>query len=216
MKPKFSKDEIYDRLVPALCPPYTHALEYFKGRTAGAEFVVELGVGTGNIAKAILSATPTIKYIGLDTSAESLEKARQKLQGYTCELRQEDFSKALLPNAQIYVSSLSSHHLDHEQQNILFRRIHQVCPSFLHFELIAPQSKKEEEENNAYLKSCASKVAGELGLSSSDIEAMLEESNKHDKPMTLAEHIIQHKSHGVEFDLLLKDHCFVMYQTLRK
>jgi hypothetical protein len=45
---------------------------------------------------------------------------------------------------------------------------------------------------------------------------MLEESNKHDKPMTLAEHVTLHKSHGVEFDLLLKDHCFVMYQTLRK
>jgi hypothetical protein len=69
MNKKFTKEEIYDRLVPAVCPPYNQALAYFKGRTAQANSVVELGVGTGNIAKAILSGTPTIKYIGLDSSS---------------------------------------------------------------------------------------------------------------------------------------------------
>ncbi len=208
--------DIYDFLVPAVCPLYAEAIELFVERTKHVCSAVELGVGTGRVASAILEYSPSIQYVGYDHSAAALEIARRKLMQHHCRLIEADFKSVDLPSADIILSSLAIHHLTIENQYCLLKRIQKSYRTFIHFELVELPTSEEKEKKEDYILDRAKQASKELGVPFTEIETLLETSSKHDNPLTIDEHIRIHEVCGVELEILLDGQGFVMYQTHKK
>ncbi len=91
---------------------------------SGARRILELGAGTGETTQRLLARHPAATVIGIDASAQMLDRARQVLPGDRVELcvaRLED----PLPEGpfDLVASALCVHHLTASEKRDLFRRI---------------------------------------------------------------------------------------------
>jgi tRNA (cmo5U34)-methyltransferase len=87
--------------------------------------VLELGVGTGETARRVLTLHPNARLTAIDASEPMLERARERLPGAELLLaRLED----PLPTGpfDLVVSALAVHHLDRAGKRDLFERVHDV------------------------------------------------------------------------------------------
>lgn len=82
--------------------------------------VLELGIGTGETTKRILSAHPDAQITGLDSSPEMVFRARELVDDVQL-ARMED----PLPDGpwDLVISVLSVHHLTDDEKHLLFRRV---------------------------------------------------------------------------------------------
>jgi tRNA (cmo5U34)-methyltransferase len=90
----------------------------------GARRVLELGTGTGETAQRVLARHPAAVLVGLDASAEILERARAALPAERIELRVARLEDPLPDGPfDVVVSALAVHHLDGAGKAELFRRV---------------------------------------------------------------------------------------------
>jgi tRNA (cmo5U34)-methyltransferase len=84
------------------------------------ERVLELGIGTGETTKRLLTAYPDAQITGLDSSPEMVFRARELVDDVQL-ARMED----PLPDGpwDLVISVLSVHHLTDDQKHLLFRRV---------------------------------------------------------------------------------------------
>ncbi|MFH1669687.1 MAG: class I SAM-dependent methyltransferase [Candidatus Woesearchaeota archaeon] len=204
----------YDKLLRTLCPAYPEALKLFALNAQGSS-VLELGIGNGNIALAILSEQPGIKYKGIDIDPSALAIATDKLKGYDVTLQTKNLRDIDYESVDTIVSSMAIHHLSRPEQEDLFRKVYGACKRFLHFELIAPENNMEARANEKYMNSVIEEAATVSGFSKQDIEDMYRESAKKDLPLRLSEHICINESLGFKVNVLLKDHRFAFYACSR-
>lgn len=210
MKPGVVPD--YDTLMPSFCPPYNRALAEFATRAKTASTVFEAGTGTGNIAKAILLENPSARYTGVDVDEKSLDVARKKLAGYNSEMSVGDFKTVPIPSSDLIVSSLSIHHLSHDEQAALLKRIYGLNRRFLHFELIAPEDEEEKQAVTQLLHDHFRKQGEKFGIPLETILALEAQSAKHDNPMKLSDHVRIQRELGVQVDIVFKEYCFAFYE----
>jgi tRNA (cmo5U34)-methyltransferase len=119
--------ERYDEWIRADVPAYDELQRQVADASAGvqAERILDLGVGTGTTARAVLAVHPGARLIGIDASAEMLERARRDLPAASV----EDLAVARLEDAlpagpfDLVVSSLAVHHLDGVGKGDLFARV---------------------------------------------------------------------------------------------
>ncbi len=84
--------------------------------------VMDLGCGTGTIAKAVSDRFPNSKIVCLDIASNMIEMARLKLASHkntgfiVGDFSQTDFSEKF----DVVVSSLALHHLEHDEDKIKF------------------------------------------------------------------------------------------------
>ena len=120
-------DEQRRRIVPCFDEFYGTAAALPGLRGGPVRRVLDLGAGTGLMSEAVLSLHPEAELVLLDGAAEMLEHARERLAGaratfVVADLREE------LPDGPFdaVVSALAIHHLEHEQNRDLLRRVVQV------------------------------------------------------------------------------------------
>ncbi len=207
--------DVYDKLVPLFCPSYDRALDCFARHAKGASSVLELGIGTGNVAERILKSNPDAYYIGVDTDKELLQKASRKISEHNYALQNEDFSRIPFPSVDVIVSSLSIHHLETEQQKLLFGRISRTCREFLHFELIRGENDEQQRNIDDYVRSHVKKQCELHGFSFEDMLELSKKSAVSDNPLKLSEHQRTHSSNGFHTEVLFQDGSFVFYRTFR-
>jgi len=93
-------------------------------RPVAAGSILELGTGTGETARRVLSAHPGARLLGLDASATMLAAARTALAGHDVRLEVGRLEDPLPPGPfDLVVAALAVHHLDGAQKARLFRRI---------------------------------------------------------------------------------------------
>jgi tRNA (cmo5U34)-methyltransferase len=118
----------YDAERRRLIPPY----EAFYGAAVGAlglagrplRRVLDLGAGTGLLARAVRAAHPGVQLTLLDGSAGMLEQARTAL-GDDATYVAGDLAAALPPGPwDAIVSALAIHHLEDDAKRDLFARAH--------------------------------------------------------------------------------------------
>jgi tRNA (cmo5U34)-methyltransferase len=89
--------------------------------------VLELGIGTGETARRVLERHPGATLLGVDSSAEMLERARSVLPADRVELRlarlEDPMPEGLFD---VVVSALAVHHLDDPSKADLFARARDV------------------------------------------------------------------------------------------
>lgn len=116
--------ESYLDLITNELPGYERLQDEVAAATEGvdARRILELGTGTGVTAGRVLRRHPAARLVGIDASADMLERARRALPGADLrEARLED----PLPSGpfDIVFSALAVHHLDGPGKADLFRRI---------------------------------------------------------------------------------------------
>jgi tRNA (cmo5U34)-methyltransferase len=90
----------------------------------GATRILELGTGTGETARRVLTRHPQAVLIGLDASGEILHHARAQLPATRIDLRVGRLEDPLPEGPfDVVVSALTVHHLDGPGKAALFRRI---------------------------------------------------------------------------------------------
>ncbi|MDQ3069782.1 MAG: class I SAM-dependent methyltransferase [Acidobacteriota bacterium] len=104
----------YDRRIRTFIPRYEEMLDAAAGAlritAPGAKTIVDLGTGTGALAKRCLAAAPRARVIGIDSDAGMLAVARRRL-GARMDGIAEDFTGAALPRCDAMTASFSLHHI---------------------------------------------------------------------------------------------------------
>src|ERR1700742_48816 len=106
-------------------PDYVTLQEQVAAATgSGARRVLELGTGTGETAARVLARHPDAAYVGLDSSADMLDRARERLTGADVTLHDGRLEDPLPAGAvDVVASALAVHHLDGPAKAALFARV---------------------------------------------------------------------------------------------
>ena len=127
-------------------PRYDELQDVVAGATEGldARRILELGTGTGETARRLLTVHPGARLVGIDASEAMLAVARADLGADLRVQRLED----RLPKGpfDLVVSALAVHHLDADEKRDLFRRVREeITPGgrFVLADLIVPESVED-------------------------------------------------------------------------
>ena len=119
----------YDRRIRELIPHYDDVvLEAARGlRYAGRPIrsIVDLGIGTGALARACLQGTsPSARILGFDEDADMLSVAAARLRRWRArvEIRHADFVTAEIPACDAIVATFSLHHIRRRRAKLAFYR----------------------------------------------------------------------------------------------
>ncbi|MFH1764318.1 MAG: class I SAM-dependent methyltransferase [Gemmatimonadota bacterium] len=125
----------YDSRIPTFVPFYEEMLEklgqvvgFLAGKTPT---ILDLGVGTGALARRCLRVRPHAKLIGIDLDPEILDMARSRFRSQDgVELRCGNFLEMEFPKSDLIVASISLHHVsDPESKVELYERCRQALGS---------------------------------------------------------------------------------------
>lgn len=105
---------------------YDEVLRFTAEKAAGKK-IVEIGIGTGNLAKVIREKYMSLEtYIGVDQSVNMLKEAKKKCQGVT--LRLGDFLKLPLESASYdcVVTSYAFHHCNQQEKELAIAEMDRI------------------------------------------------------------------------------------------
>jgi tRNA (cmo5U34)-methyltransferase len=127
-------------------PCYNELQDVVAAATAGldARRILELGTGTGETARRLLTVHPGARLVGIDASEAMLAVARAELDADFRVQRLQD----PLPEGpfDLVVSALAVHHLDADEKRDLFRRVrNEVTPGgrFVLADLVVPERPED-------------------------------------------------------------------------
>lgn len=118
----------YDAQIREMVPRYEEIHETLLALLAlrSPRRVLDLGTGTGYTLRRVLEAFPNVTAVGLDVSAEMLDRARQRLEGLEdrVELHASDIAAPRIDGSfDAIISILAVHHLYADEKRHLFSRI---------------------------------------------------------------------------------------------
>jgi tRNA (cmo5U34)-methyltransferase len=114
----------YLDMITAEVPAYRELQRHLAEATAGIEAgaILELGVGTGETAAAVMAVHPAARLVGIDESGPMLARARDRFPA--ADLRVQRLEDPLPEGTyDLIVSALAVHHLDAVGKADLFRRV---------------------------------------------------------------------------------------------
>jgi trans-aconitate methyltransferase len=116
----------YDATIATLIPHYRDLLEAAAAAVdalaPASPAVVDLGTGSGALAKRILEVRPKARLTGIDADAAMLALAARRLGG-KIETVQDNFERARIPRADIVSASFALHHVETgRRKGALYRR----------------------------------------------------------------------------------------------
>ena len=121
----------YDDQIRRAIPFYDEALQLLVAvlaRTAGTpRQILDLGVGTGNLAGLLLRAFPEARLVGIDIVPEFLEIAQRRLFAFRdrVELIDADIASYEFPNdLDVVVTAFVLHHTEDATKRRIYERIH--------------------------------------------------------------------------------------------
>jgi L-threonylcarbamoyladenylate synthase len=101
--------------------------ELVRASGSGARRILELGTGTGETARRLLSRHPEAQLVGIDVSEPMLAAAREALPAERVSLRAQRLQDELPPGPfDLVASALCIHHLDPGEKADLFGRVRGV------------------------------------------------------------------------------------------
>jgi tRNA (cmo5U34)-methyltransferase len=138
--------ETYLKNMLAEVPSYPDLQEQTaRAAATKADSILELGIGTGETAKRVLTAHPNAKLVAIDSSEEMLERARRVVP--EADLRLARLQDALPAGPfDLVVSALAVHHLDGPGKQDLFRRVADVLTPggrFVLADVVVPEDEAD-------------------------------------------------------------------------
>jgi SAM-dependent methyltransferase len=201
----------YDRLVVKCLPEYYSLLEIVVWAILGhyPVEIIDLGCGTGNLARIIFQSLPRVTVWGVDNSAEFLAIARDKCRGRAFRpIRADilDYDPGM-STCDCLVSSFSIHHFEDEEKLKLFRKIHRTLKPggiFINLDMVRQRNYRQAVSN--FLAKME-----ESGLSAEFIEAERKDMAERDRPVSLAVQKKWLKQIGFRFELIHNSGLWAAY-----
>ncbi|MFF2885691.1 class I SAM-dependent methyltransferase [Paenibacillus sp. NPDC057967] len=122
-----SYDDKHGKLIPCYEDFYGAAVTWADVAN-DAPYILDLGAGTGRLSAMMLEKYPGAHVTMVDFSEDMLEKAKARFAGHpnleyiAADYLTYEFERSYCA----IVSSLSIHHLTHEDKQVLFRKIHSM------------------------------------------------------------------------------------------
>lgn len=137
----------YDELTIKVIPDYKRLIKLLAKQTQKEnQKVLELGIGTGNLAREIINQSYEIEYVGIDSNKDYLtitkNKLRKKISLIKGDIMNIDFGNQY----DTVISSLTLHHFNQKKLKTLYAKIKNVLNStgrFVNLELIKGENIKE-------------------------------------------------------------------------
>src|SRR5256714_2552128 len=159
--------EVYLDSMLAEIPRYAELQDRVASATEGApaENVLELGTGTGETARRILTLHPAARWTGVDASEAMLTSARKALPA--ADLRRSRLEDPLPPGPfDLVVSVLAIHHLDGDGKADLFRRIADVLTPggrFVLGDVVVPRREEDAQVEVDWVVDLPDRLDDQLG-----------------------------------------------------
>ncbi len=183
---------------------------------AGRELrrVLDLGAGTGLLARRIAEAYPSAELTLLDGAPAMLDRARETF-GDRAEYVVADFAEPLPGGPwDAIVSALAIHHLPDADKRILFERVHCALPAggiFVDAEQVAGPSALFDDAYHRWHE----RRAKELGSSDAEWQGAVE-SMRHDHCASVERQLAWLREAGfTDADCLWKDHRLAVLAARR-
>lgn len=197
------------QLVPPFDAFYATAVAALELAAAPLARVLDLGAGTGVLARGIRATHPDCDLTLLDGSAEMLRRARQALAA-PASFVVGDLREALpAGDWDAVTSALAIHHLDDAAKRSLFGRVHEALEPggvFVNAEQVRGATPWLE---HAY-KDWHARRAHDLGAGEADWAAACERMHA-DHLASVEDQLAWLEAAGFgEVDCLFKDHCFAV------
>lgn len=123
----------YDRRIRGLIPLYHELVTEAAGSLAYAtrpiHQIVDLGIGTGALARACFAEVPRVRVWGIDADAAMAAVARVRLRPFASRLTiaSGSFTETALPRADAIVASYALHHIrSRAKKQQFYRRCHRA------------------------------------------------------------------------------------------
>jgi len=190
VKASFDAMDDYDGMVVRAIPEYERMLEallMLVQRLGKPERILELGVGTGLVAQALLRSFPKAHLTAIDFAPSMIEKAARRLSRLRnrVELVEGDFYEVGFPcPTDLVVSSLAIHHLDDVQKAQLFEKVYACLGedgSFINADCAAAASDRMER----LMGECWIGQMERLGVDRERIEGTIADHERYDIPATV-------------------------------
>ncbi len=217
IKAHFDREaKLFDKNLVRFAPVYDESIEALVSVlpfSKGAKIrVIDLGCGTGNIARAVLEKYPRASVLCFDLSEKMIELARAKLKNYkNVEYRIGDIRDFRFPaKLDAVISSLVLHHVQGEGKLRLFRRIYNSLAKggvFYNADIIQGSSRKlqdvyREKWINFMRKQCTP----------AEIRRTLKNHRREDRPAVLMKELAELSRAGFrELDVVYKWYGFSVY-----
>jgi tRNA (cmo5U34)-methyltransferase len=122
-------DDWMKKALPNYAEIFRTAQELIPFDTAKSLEVLDLGAGTGLFSKHVLEKYPMADFVLYDLADKMLDVARDRFRGQAKQFKfiVGDYRALHVPHDfDLVVSSLSIHHLTHEEKQDLFRKVYSV------------------------------------------------------------------------------------------
>jgi tRNA (cmo5U34)-methyltransferase len=203
------------RLIPPFDAFYGTAVAALQLAAAPVRRVLDLGAGTGMLARRVVQAHPDAEVTLLDGSPAMLEQARGALGDRAAAYLTADLSDPLPAGPwTAVVSALAIHHLDDAAKRVLFSRVHaELSPGgvFVNAEQVAGPTAFFDERYRVWHE----EAARAAGSSTQEWEAAVERM-RLDRWASV-EHQLQwlREAGFADADCLFKDHRFAVLVARR-
>jgi tRNA (cmo5U34)-methyltransferase len=213
-----SEAPLFDELILKLIPEYRAMVAALVGALpfeADAPIrVVDLGSGTGTIARAVLQHFPAARLTLIDLAANMIDAAREKLAGQDrVDFMIGDFASADFGGPyDAVVSSLALHHIESPaDKQLMYRRIHAALApggALVNADVVLGGS---DWLTARYLERWAAWMAGNVGWD--EVRATwLPKYEAEDRPARLIDHLDWLRAAGfADVDVLWKRDNFAVY-----
>ena len=198
-------DQQRRRLIPCFDDFYGTAVEALEAPTT----VLDLGAGTGLLARHIRAAHPDVELTLVDSASAMLEGAREQF-GDSARYVEADLTDPFPEGPwSAVVSALAIHHLDDDAKRALFTRIHAALEPggvFVNAEQVAGPTQYLDDYNAAWHK----RRALAAGASEQDWADALDRM-RHDRCATVEDQLAWLREAGFgDVDCRFKDHRFAV------
>lgn len=187
--------DYYDDWMRVALPSYdgifAAALEQIHFEKSASIRVLDLGAGTGLFSWHVLGEYPAAKFTLCDLASKMLEIARKRFASYPGRFtyRVEDYRQMPVDQKfDLVISSLSIHHLSHEDKRALFARIHALLNDgglFLNIDQVWGPSEYWQAR---YWDQWLERVR-QSGASEDQIEASVKRRKEFDREASLADQL---------------------------
>jgi tRNA (cmo5U34)-methyltransferase len=187
--------EYYDDWMKKALPNYHEifrtAQELIPFETTKPIEVLDLGAGTGLFSKHVLEKYPDARFLLYDVADKMLDVARERFCGnpQQFEFTTGDYRTLQVPHDfDLVISSLSIHHLTHEEKQDLFRKIYSILKksgTFIHVDQIRGETEYLRE---LYWSHWLTQVRKNES-SEKKIQESIDRRTKYDRDATLADQL---------------------------
>lgn len=190
VKASFDSMDDYDGMVRRAIPEYERMLDallMLTGRLGKPKRILELGVGTGLVAQALLRSFPKAHLTAIDFAPAMIDKAAKRLSRLRnrIDLVEGDFYDVVFPcPTDLVVSSLAIHHLDDVQKAQLFEKVYACLGedgAFVNADCAAATSDRMER----LVGECWIDQMERLGIGREQIEGTIADHDRYDIPATV-------------------------------